>query len=81
MVERRSYRTFTKSETVGSYRFLIEIAVDQTSYIEMMDHLAIFLMLSIPVAALLAALGGYWMSGRVLRPIHQITDAASYRCS
>jgi heavy metal sensor kinase len=76
-VERRSYRTFSKSETVGSYLFLIEVAVDQTSYIEMVDHLAIFLMLSIPVAALLAALGGYWMSGRVLRPIHQITDAAS----
>jgi heavy metal sensor kinase len=76
-VERRSYRTFSKSETVGSYLFLIEVAVDQTSYIAMVDHLAIFLMLSIPVAALLAALGGYWMSGRVLRPIHQITDAAS----
>jgi heavy metal sensor kinase len=76
-VERRSYRTFSKSETVGSYLFLIEVAVDQTSYIEMVDHLAIFLILSIPVAAVLAALGGYWMSGRVLRPIHQITDAAS----
>jgi heavy metal sensor kinase len=76
-VERRSYRTFSKSETVGTDLFLIEVAVDQTSYIGMMDHLATFLMLSIPVAALLAALGGYWMSGRVLRPIHQITDAAS----
>jgi signal transduction histidine kinase len=77
MVGRQSYRTFNKSETVGSYRFLIEVAVDQTSYIAMVDHLAIFLMLSIPFAGLLAALGGYWMSGRVLRPIHQITDAAS----
>jgi heavy metal sensor kinase len=76
-VERRSYRTFSKSETVGSHVFLIEVAVDQTSYIEMVDHLAIFLTLSIPLAALLAAFGGYWMSGRVLRPIHQITDAAS----
>jgi signal transduction histidine kinase len=77
MVGHRSYRTFSKSETVRPYLFLIEVAVDQTAYIEMVDHLAIFLMLSIPVAALLAALGGYWMSGRVLRPIHQITDAAS----
>jgi signal transduction histidine kinase len=77
MVERRSYRTFSKSETVGPYLFLIEVAVDQTSYREMVGHLAIFLILSIPVAGLLAALGGYWMSGRVLRPIHQITDAAS----
>jgi signal transduction histidine kinase len=77
MVGRRSYRTFGRIETVGSYLFLIEVAVDQTSYTEMLDHLAIFLLLSIPVAGLLAAAGGYWMSGRVLKPIHQITDAAS----
>jgi signal transduction histidine kinase len=77
MVERRWYRAFSKSETVGPYLFLIEVAVDQTSYREMVDHLAIFLILSIPVAGLLAALGGYWMSGRVLRPVHQIADAAS----
>lgn len=72
----RSYRTVSKSETVGPYLFLIEVAVDQTSYVEMVDHLAIFLMLSIPIAGLFAVLGGYWMSGRVLKPIHQITDAA-----
>jgi signal transduction histidine kinase len=77
MVERRSYRTVSKSETVGPYLFLIEVAVDQTSYGEMVGHLAIFLILSIPVAGLLAALGGYWMSGRVLSPIHKIADAAS----
>jgi signal transduction histidine kinase len=77
MVERRWYRTFSQSESVGPYLFLIEVAVDQTSYREMVGHLAIFLILSIPVAGLLAALGGYWMSGRVLRPIHQIADAAS----
>jgi signal transduction histidine kinase len=77
MVERRSYRTFSKSETVGPYLFLIEVAVDQTSYREMVGNLAIFLILSIPVAGLLAALGGYWMSGRVLRPVHQIADAAN----
>lgn len=77
MVESRWYRTFSQSETVGPYLFLIEVAVDQTSYREMVDHLAIFLILSIPVAGLLAAFGGYWMSGRVLRPIHQIADAAS----
>jgi heavy metal sensor kinase len=77
MVEGRSYRTFSKSETVGPYLFLIEVAVDQTSYREMVGHLAIFLILSIPVAGLLAALGGYWMSGRVLKPIHLITHAAS----
>src|SRR5580704_11938209 len=69
MIGRRSYRTFSKSVAVGPYPFLIEVAVDQTPYIDMVDHLAIFLMLSVPVAGLLAALGGYWMSGRVLRPI------------
>src|ERR1700722_13304246 len=76
-VQGRSYRTISKPEIVGPYLFLIEVAVDQTSYVEMVDHLALLLMLSIPVAGFLAAFGGYWMSGRVLRPIHQITDTAS----
>jgi signal transduction histidine kinase len=76
-VDGRSFRAFSKAATVGPYVFLIEVAVEQTAYVEMMNHLAWLLTLSIPVAGLLAALGGYWMSGRVLRPVHKITETAS----
>jgi heavy metal sensor kinase len=76
-VQGRSYRSISMPEAVGPYLFLIEVAVDQTSYIEMVDRLALLLTLSIPIAGLLAAFGGYWMSGRVLKPIDQITELAS----
>jgi signal transduction histidine kinase len=35
------------------------------------------LVLSTPAAGLLAAIAGYWMSGRALSPIHRITEAAN----
>ncbi|GGG83692.1 sensor histidine kinase [Edaphobacter dinghuensis] len=73
----RSFRTISRFAWVGPYRFLLQVAVDQTEYRELMTGLAWLLILSIPVAGLLAALVGYWMSGRALAPISQITETAN----
>ncbi len=42
-----------------------------------MTGLGWLLFLSTPLAGLLAAAAGYWMSGRALAPIHHITEAAN----
>jgi signal transduction histidine kinase len=76
-VERRSFRSISKLATVGLSTFVIQVAVDQTEYADLTDHLAWLLIFSIPAAAFLAALGGYWMGGRALAPIHQITETAN----
>ena len=73
----RSYQTISRFAAVGPYRFLIEVAVDQTEYRELIRGLAWLLVLSIPLAGLLAAIAGYWMSGRALAPIHQITETTN----
>lgn len=73
----RSYRTISSYVTVGPYRFLIQVAVDQTKYRELLTGLAGILILSVPIAGLLAAFTGYWMSGRALAPIDQITKTAN----
>lgn len=73
----RSYRTISRFAAVGPYTFLIQVAVDQTEYHELTTGLAWILILSVPVAGLLAAFAGYWMSGRALHPIHQITETAN----
>jgi signal transduction histidine kinase len=72
-----SFRTIGRYVTVGPYRFLIQVAVDQTEYQKLLMGLLWLLLLSIPVAALLAGIAGYWMSGRALSPIHQITEATN----
>ena len=73
----RSYRAISRFAKVGPYTFLIEVAVDQTEYQELTVGLAWILVLSVPLAGLLAAFAGYWMSGRALFPIHQITEATN----
>ena len=73
----RSYRALSRFATVGPYTFLIQVAVDQTEYRELTLVLIWLLVLSVPIAGLLAAFAGYWMSGRALSPIHQITEAAN----
>lgn len=76
-VKGRSYRTISRYATVGPYVFLIQVAVDQTEYRELTAGLSWILLFSVPLVGLLAAFGGYWMSGRALFPIDQITKTTN----
>ena len=73
----RPYRTVGRFATAGPYRFLIQVAVDQSQYGAMINGLAEILILGIPVAGMLAGIAGYWMSGRALSPIHRITESTN----
>jgi heavy metal sensor kinase len=77
VVKGRSYRTISQFAVVGPNTFLVQVAVDQTQYRQLTRGLAWLLILSIPLAGLLAAFAGYWMSGRALFPIHQITETTN----
>lgn len=69
----RTYRTISRMANVGPYNFALQVAVDQTEYYELMKAFALLLTLCLPLAACSAAAIGYWMSGRVLAPVHLIT--------
>ena len=77
LAEGRSFRYYSRVSYVGQDSFLVEIGEDQTEYVLMLRRLALLLALSVPVAAVLAALCGYWMSLRMLGPIQRITRTAS----
>lgn len=77
VVNGRSFRTISRVADVGPYTFLIQVAVDQTEYQALTMGLGGLLILSIPLAGLLAAGVGYWMSGRALSPIHRITETTA----
>jgi signal transduction histidine kinase len=73
----RTYRTLSRYAQVGPHRFLLQVAVDQTEYDELLTGLLWLLILITPVTGLIAAGTGYWMSGRVLQPIQEITIATN----
>jgi signal transduction histidine kinase len=77
VVAGRSYRAISRFAGVGPYRFLIEVAVDQSDYQDLTMRLGWMFIFSIPLGGILAAGIGYWMSGRALSPIQQITSTAS----
>ncbi len=77
LIGEKSIRYFSRVVSAGPDHFLVEIGVDHSAYVDLARRLAWLLALSIPAAAILAALGGYWMSGRVLDPIHRISRTAS----
>lgn len=76
-VRGKLYRTASRYAFIGSYTFLIQVAVDESEYRELLEGLGGILVLSVPLAGLLASLAGYWMSGKVLAPIHRITETAN----
>ncbi|WP_231966432.1 sensor histidine kinase [Terriglobus roseus] len=71
------FRTISRMAQIGPYKFSLQAAVDQTDYRNLINRLALLLAACLPLAGILAALGGHWMSGRVLTPVDRITATAS----
>lgn len=58
------------------FGFEIIIAQDVTSTIKNIKNLAVILMAGIPIALIMAVLGGYFLAGRALAPVKAITRKA-----
>ena len=71
--DNHTYRTISRVAQIGPYAFSLQAAVDQTEYRDLINSLALLLAACMPLAGLFAALGGHWMSGRVLTPVDRIT--------
>jgi heavy metal sensor kinase len=56
--------------------FTIQVAEDMDDYIDALDRYRLLLWIGIPVLLIAATAGGYWMSGRALTPVDEITRAA-----
>jgi signal transduction histidine kinase len=74
----RVYREVSKRTQLGPDEFLIEVAVDQSEYAELREHLLILMFVfGLPAGLLLAGFAGYWTSARILTPLARITETAS----
>lgn len=61
---------------VGARHFTIEVAEPLAVVEGSLQRLAVVLALAVPLTLGLAALGGYWLSGRALAPVERITADA-----
>jgi heavy metal sensor kinase len=61
---------------IQNHRYIAELVQPVTIGERSLARFGRMLMLVIPLALLLASLGGYWLSGRALAPVTQITNDA-----
>ncbi|MGA2847604.1 MAG: ATP-binding protein [Terracidiphilus sp.] len=74
----RIYRAVSERVQLGQDEFLVEVAVDQSEYVELKKHLLILMFVfGLPAGLLLALFAGYWTSTRILTPLDRITETAS----
>ncbi len=67
-------RMATQRIYVNGQDFIIEVADPQGKYGDVLRELSSFLLLALPAVLAVAALGGYWLSNRALRPVDQIIN-------
>jgi len=66
----------TTSAVAGNLTLVIQVAEPMDDFLEAVERFRTAMLLGIPVLLLAAAVGGYWMSTRAMRPVQEITQAA-----
>lgn len=61
---------------VNGQPIIIEVADPEGKYQGALDEFYSVLFVALPIVLVIAALGGYWLSGRALGPVDQIIDEA-----
>ncbi len=69
-------RVAARAVDVQNHRYMLELVQPVTMGERSLARFGRMLMLVIPLALILASLGGYWLSGRALAPVTQITADA-----
>ncbi len=69
-------RIITEEVTVKGSAYNVQLATDVSKFHLFLQELKWLLLISTPLAIGLALAGGYWLSGRALQPVRQITERA-----
>lgn len=69
-------RTLEKPARIGGRDVMLRVFRDESGLRRTLREILIGLALGLPLAALLAALGGYFMAGRTLKPISAMVEQA-----
>jgi len=69
-------RTLRRHFMAGAEQFDLEVGVPSDDALHTLALLRLLLLSLTPVVVAIAGVGGYWLSGRALKPVHDITAAA-----
>lgn len=69
-------RIWNQAVNVAGENYFIQSAFEMDDFYEALYHFELLLYIAIPSLLICAALGGYWISGRALAPVDQITKTA-----
>ncbi|HZQ56371.1 MAG TPA: ATP-binding protein [Bryobacteraceae bacterium] len=76
-LQHHSYRVIVAQAPVDGQVWRIAIATNIDELEAMLNRLRMLLLILLPAVALVAILGGHWLSRRALRPVDEIREAAS----
>ena len=69
-------RIITATVVIKGNLYEVQLATDVSKFHLFLEQLKWLLLISTPLAIALALVGGYWLSGRALQPVRQITERA-----
>jgi signal transduction histidine kinase len=69
-------RTLERQFLLNGETFFLELGTPTEDIVYVLRLLRILLWSLVPVVAAIAGIGGYWLSGRALRPVQDVTAAA-----
>lgn len=72
----RRYRVLTGAVQVQNDSYLVQFLISLESYDHELAELRVVLLTLLPAGFLLAVAGGYWLAGRAIAPVQQITATA-----
>jgi len=76
MVERHSLRFYTERISVNGKSYSVQVAAPMNEVFEALDGFRWRLVLTTPLLLIAASAGGFWLSGRALAPVDEISRAA-----
>jgi heavy metal sensor kinase len=72
----KTYRVITDRVSVNGRVYVVQIVADISEFTELLRNFKWLALILIPFTMLMAWAGGYWLSGRALSPVSEITRKA-----
>jgi heavy metal sensor kinase len=75
-IDRHVLRFYSERLVVNGKSYSVQVAALMNESLEALDRFRLILLFAAPLLLIAASVGGYWLSGRALRPFDEISRAA-----